>query len=315
MTEIPIQRIAVPNPFFEGATNVYVIAGKVPTLIDTGIGTEEGFQVLQQGLKAHGLCVESLQQIVLTHHHLDHFGLARKLHDISGAKVYVHADDWEAVTHYEAWHVGFVERLQDRLEAWGTPESAVVEVKRVLQYGGKMLAQSTPAESLVDGQRLELGNGDIEVVHTPGHSRGSICLRHGPHLFSGDHVLPRVSPNIGGGEPGTPGTLKGYLDSLARVEKYQTKDLWVYPGHGEPFTDLSGRVRALQAHHRQRDQAILTLLAGQAPMTVYQIATGIFGKLQSFHVALGMAEGYAHLEKLESDGRVVRSDGRYSLPN
>src|SRR6516225_5975730 len=210
MADSPVLRFAIPNPFFEGATNVYVIAAGFPTLIDTGIGTEEAYQILKEGLRAHGKSFDWLEQIVLTHHHLDHFGLARRLQDVCGAKVYVHTNDLDAVTQYESWHDGFVDRLRERLRAWGTPETAIQEAAQVLLYGGKRLAQSTPAEPLADGQRIDLGNGELEVVHTPGHSPGSSCLRYGRHVFSGDHVLPNISPNIGGGAPGTRGVLKRY---------------------------------------------------------------------------------------------------------
>ena len=59
-----------------------------------------------------------------------------------------------------------------------------------------------PSEPTVvhDGQRLPQEGGDLEVIHTPGHTMGSVCIRHPACLFSGDHVLPDISPNVGGGD-------------------------------------------------------------------------------------------------------------------
>ncbi len=313
MAEAPIHRIVIPNPFFEGATNVYLIAAEPVTLIDTGIGTDEGFRVLEQALHAHGLEPRSLRRIVLTHHHLDHIGLARRLHEASGTAVFVHAADWEAVANYEMWHANFVEQMRVRLASWGTPAAGIEEASALLLHGGLKLAQSVPAERLHDGQRLPLGTGELEVIHTPGHSMGSICLRFGRHLFSGDHVLPDVSPNIGGGDFETPDLLRRYLKSLERVRPLQADDLRVYPGHGEPFADLAGRVRELREHHREREQTILELLHDRGPMTVYEVAVALFGPLRGHHVALGTAEAYAHLEKAEREGRVIDRDGRYRL--
>jgi hydroxyacylglutathione hydrolase len=311
MAEAPIVRIAIPNPFFEGATNVYVIAADPVTLVDTGIGTDEAYGALEQGLRAHCLEPRSIRRLVLTHHHLDHFGLARRLHDTVGVKVYVHVDDWEAVTRYEEWNTAFVNRMVKRMSAWGAPEGDIQEGSALFLHGGRFLARSVPAEPLIDGQRLPLGEGELEVIHTPGHSVGSICLRYGRHLFSGDHVLPDVSPNIGGAGWVTSGILRRYLASLERMEPLQTDDLIVYPGHGDPFHDLVGRVRWLKEHHREREEAIVAFLGKNGPATVYEIAVGIFGRLRSHHVALGTAEIYAHLEKLESEERLIQRDGRY----
>jgi hydroxyacylglutathione hydrolase len=311
MTEAPVHRITIPNPFFEGATNVYVIAAEPLTLIDTGIGTEEAWTLLKRGLEAHGLRPESIRQIVLTHHHLDHIGQAHRIREASGARVFVHADDWEGVAHYEDWHNTFVQRLQQRLHEWRTPAAIIQASAAILQKGGSDLACSTPAERLTDGQRLPVGGGDLEVIHTPGHSRGSMCLLYGRYLFSGDHVLPNVSPNIGGGELVVPGMLRRYIESLERVRRLQAKDLLVLPGHGEPFSDLETRVQALQEHHREREEEIIAFLRAAGPKTVYEIALFLFGSLHGYHVVLGTGETHAHLEKLVSEERLVFRDGRF----
>jgi hydroxyacylglutathione hydrolase len=313
MTEAPIVRIPIPNPFFEGVTNVYVLAAEPVTLIDTGIGTDEAVAVLERGLQAHGLVLGSIRQIVLTHQHLDHMGLASRLREASGATVYVHTDDWEGVAHYEAWHRTFVQRLRERLHEWGTPAPILQASAALLQTGGPQLARSTPAERLTDGQRLLVNRGELEVIHTPGHTRGSICLRYGRYLFSGDHVLPDVSPNIGGGELSASGMLCRYLDSLERIRLLQTPDLLVYPGHGAAFAHLAARVQVLQQHHREREEEIIAWLRSAGPRTVYEIAVMLFGQLQGYHVVLGTGEAHAHLEKLTAEGRLVQRDGCYRV--
>ena len=72
---------------------MYVIAGDPLTVIDTGIGTPEALAAMEAGLAAHGLSIEAIRQVVLTHKHADHIGLARDIRDRSGATVYIHEDD------------------------------------------------------------------------------------------------------------------------------------------------------------------------------------------------------------------------------
>jgi glyoxylase-like metal-dependent hydrolase (beta-lactamase superfamily II) len=310
MTEAAVICIPLPNLFFEGATNVYALPGDPLTLIDTGIGTDEAWIALRKGLQAHGLVPEAVRQVVLTHHHLDHFGLAYRLRETCGARVFVHADDWEAVDQFGPWYERFITRVGESLRAWGTPRPEIQAVFPLLQVGAKLLGRSTPAEPLADGERLPAGSGELEVLHTPGHTQGSICLRYGRCLFSGDHVLPDISPNIGA-DLGAPGLLGRYLASLRRVMALQTTDLRVYPGHGAPFTDLAGRVEELLAHHHTREEAIVEVLRTREAQTVYQAAVNLFGPLRDFHVVLGTAEVYAHLEKLAGEGRVVLQADRY----
>jgi hydroxyacylglutathione hydrolase len=312
MSEAPVIRIAVPNPYFEGATNVYLIAGDPVTLVDTGIGQEEAFIALEAGLRSHGFALGSIQRIVLTHHHLDHIGLACRIQERSGAEVFVHTDDWEAVAHFESWHDRFIDETRRYLTVWGVPPATIASGTSLMEHGGKRLAQATPAERLLDSQRLPMGPGELEVRHTAGHSPGSVCLRYGRFLFSGDHVLPDVSPNIGGGGLKIPGLLQRYLDSLDRVQALQDDDLLVFPGHGLPFSDLRGRIKQLKEHHRQRENAIVDLLRAGAPKTVYELARMLFGDLDGHHVVLGTAEAHVHLEKLRVDGRVTEEGGRYS---
>ncbi|MEZ6146789.1 MAG: MBL fold metallo-hydrolase [Planctomycetaceae bacterium] len=77
--------------------------------------------------------------------------------------------------------------------------------------------ESAEVSPLFDGDRLATADGEIEVIHTPGHTMGSVCFKFNNYLFSGDHVLPNISPNVGGGDLKNRGLLSHYLDSLAKV--------------------------------------------------------------------------------------------------
>jgi glyoxylase-like metal-dependent hydrolase (beta-lactamase superfamily II) len=310
MTEAAVHRIVIPTPLFEGDVNLYAIADEPLTLIDTGIGTPDALRALELGLLEHGLRLEDVRQVVLTHKHADHIGLAREIRERSGATVSIHEDDWDNVVHLDARHEEFIPLVCKHLKAYGTPQPEIDALTGPMKRFNR-LARPVEAERLADGQRLPLGRNGLEVVHTPGHTQGSICLRYGRHLFTGDHVLPTISPNIGAGELRRSGMLRRYLDSLDRIARLQADDLVALPGHGAPFTDLAGRVAELKAHHAEREEAILAIVRGGGALTVYEVALQLFGPLPSYHLMLGTAEAQSHLEKLATEGRLTLQDGRY----
>lgn len=307
-----VRRLRVPNPYFEGQNNVYLLEGEPLTLIDAGINTPLSLAALESGLHRLGYAPEELEQIVLTHKHLDHFGLARSLQERSGARVYIHQADWDEVAHFEARSQQVTRRYRDFLAEWGVA-AELIDSLAFLRSDYSRLARSVAAEPLSDGQRLRLGQGGLIVIHTPGHTCGSACFQYGRLLFSGDHLLPDYTPNIGATDMESGHLLGQYLGSLAKIRRLAGIEL-VLPGHGEPISDIAARISAIEAHHRERSERILEILTGERPQTVYQIALQLFGQLRDHHVLLGCGEVWAHLEALIEGGQVEQSDsepGRY----
>lgn len=309
---VSIQRIQIPNPFFEGDTNVYLLDTEPLTLIDTGIGTEEAFESLSAGFQTAGHRIESLERLILTHKHQDHFGLSRRLQDLTGCEVFIHEDDLRDVTHVSERLDEYVGIIRERLTGWGVPTADIEHVSD-MPYRLDRLCGSTAAQSLSDGQRLKCGETEMEVIHTPGHTVGSICLRLENHLFTGDHVLPGYTPNIGGADIEYNGLLGMYLKSLERIAGFDRPGLTVLPGHHEPVTDLTGHVQKTIAHHAQRESQILELLSGGTALSVYEIAIKMFGTMHDFHLVLGTGEVHTHLELLLDKKQVVHEAGRYCL--
>jgi glyoxylase-like metal-dependent hydrolase (beta-lactamase superfamily II) len=310
-SDAPVFHVGIPNPMFEGLINLYVIVGDPLTVIDTGIGTPEALVALEEGLESHGLTIEKIGRVVLTHKHADHIGLAAEIHRRSGAPVFVHEDDWDGVANLDARHAEFIPLVLQRLRAFHTPEAEIEALAKFLNHGRRFATQ-TSAEKLHDGDKLPTSGQDLEVLHTPGHTQGSICLRFGRYLFSGDHVLPTITPNIGAGELRRSGMLIRFLDSLDRVARLQSDDLIVLPGHGAQFSNLAERVAELKAHHAEREAAILEIVRAGEAKTVYEISKSLWARLPGYHLTLGTAEANAHLEKLLTEDRVRQEDGRFS---
>lgn len=315
MNTPPVHRISIPNPYFEGANNAWLIAADVPTLIDTAIGTPAAWDALVAGLAAHGYAPSDIQQLILTHKHFDHTGLAWKLLEAAPQlKIYAHREDIDEIIHLDQRINRFTSAKTDQLRAWGVPEA---ELRTHAAYPIPSEWDMRPVHPLpiADNQSLDLGAGaQLNIIHTPGHTMGCLTLKLDRYLFVGDHVLPSLSPNIGGGDIDKPNLLTHYLASLDRIAPLQSQNLLVLPGHGAPFTRLAERCHSIAKHHHQRLDRIANMLTTHKPLTVYQIAHALFGEMKSIHLLLGCAEANAHLQYLQQQSRAqVTSDGRWRL--
>ncbi|MBV9228431.1 MAG: MBL fold metallo-hydrolase [Chloroflexi bacterium] len=305
-----IWKITLPIPFPLRTVNVYALVGHDGwALIDAGIGTPDSRVAFQRGLERADLKVADLRAIVLTHHHPDHIGLSGELHEQSGAAVYMHPLDeevlhtnWSGMLPERFKRVSnfFVQHGLDYTELWfmkADPE-AMRKVFRVPAHEA-----ITPVE---DEQTLDLVGERYKLFWVPGHSDGQICLlreRDGVFL-SADHVLPRITPNIGlYSEYQRPNPLEDYLNSLAKVASLPASI--VLPGHNEPFADLAGRTAEIAAHHEERLAHILILLH-ERPQHAYALTEQLFGeRLKSDEAKrMAVAEILSHLEYLRFQGRV-----------
>ena len=225
--------------------------------------------------------------------------------------MFIHEADREDILHFEEEHDQWVSSTEDRLRRWGAPEQVIEDARPALQATDEM-AESVDAEPLCTGQRLPVNGMNLDVLHTPGHTRGSICLRYGNALLTGDHVLPQYTPNIGGSERGGHGLLQQFLDSLERVRSLFSEGLEVLPGHGRPIPDMRARVNFMIEHHQRRGRRILEILSERKNQTTWEVAFRLFGDLRDIHVLLGLGEVDAHFEYLENQGKIRSSGGRYS---
>jgi glyoxylase-like metal-dependent hydrolase (beta-lactamase superfamily II) len=276
------------------------------TLVDTGIDTPPARWALREAAGHVGVTPASLQTIVLTHAHPDHYGLAGPVREWSGARVAIHeAEERLARRFVDRWPedrvhtVGVFARL-------GVPAQVIPAFIRASDVIHGFYAAFHP-DIVLAGERGPLpGGGGWEWIHTPGHSPGHITVYHPQRriLITGDHVLPRISPNVGADlyaqEP-----LSDFLSSLRQLRELPV-DL-VLPSHGEPFADLPARIDVLLAHHDERNAQILAFLAA-GPKTVFQVARGVFGDLPPENLLHAVREALAHLRYLERHARVTRRD-------
>ena len=326
---VQIERIEIPVPLEPGSMNCYYISGSTPTLIDTGINTPDALQSLQDGLRKLGAGVSDIRRIILTHGHSDHAGLAGAVAAISKAPVLVHYRDRRRTLsgseqinrENEVLFRGFFEKA-------GVPGDIVY--KSTAAILGRLTNHFSPlpdVELLEGGEIFSFNFFNLSVLHTPGHTPGSICLFDETNgiLISGDSlirgVIPYVTMDLKNSED-LPRycALEQYERSLEVMSALPVRT--VLPGHGAPFSDHRELIERVKRERAKRRRRILQILGakrgGQSEPPVisqFEVAKSLFlfgsdgGKL-----LMAISEVRGCLEMLEKEGLVTAitaNDGKW----
>jgi len=236
-------------------------------LVDTAFNLDECEQSLMRQLDEIGVKIEDTD-IFITHRHIDHCGLIGRLKREQNT-IYASATDKEAIDagQTNAHHV----RIAAFLAYTGIPEQyrLAPESHVATTLNSDRLVDITP---LSGGAKLSVGDFNFEVIEVPGHSPGHLALwePEKKYLFSGDHILEDISPNITAWDL-TVNYLELYTESLKKVREMPVCKL--FPAHRATPTDINGRIDQLIQHHHDRSEAIIqNLKAADRPMTAYDIA-------------------------------------------
>lgn len=300
--------------------NVYLIEGEEGSLlVDAGWNTSEALSALEQQIKDAGFCFSDISQIVITHFHPDHYGLAGKLKELSGASLALHqAENSLIKSRYTD-----IEELLLEMERWllcnGVPEREAQKLKKASLGVRKFVTPILPEKELKGGEKLSTGIFNFDVIWTPGHSPGHICLyeKNKRILLSGDHVSPQITPHIGYHPQSGDNPLADFINSLKILEKFDV-DL-VLPGHEYPFSRLQQRIKDIYYHHENRMADILAAIKDEEK-TAYQIAAEIpwafdedkdmkdvsFYRLNAFDKRLAVLETLSHIQLLNIEGKVKK---------
>jgi glyoxylase-like metal-dependent hydrolase (beta-lactamase superfamily II) len=313
-----IYKIEVPIPFPLRSANIFFIDESPRTLIDTGIKTEASFEALERGLETIGFNLNSIERILITHGHIDHYGQAKRLHELSGAPIYIHSTEYgriRSIMH----SMGLLKIILLRN---GVHEDLANEAIQYIQSAQKMADPIEEAFFLKDGDAISFKSMTWRSILCPGHSPGLLCFYWAERkiLFTGDHLLKEVTPNpmlyvpIKGPLYQYP-SLKQYLSSLEKIARLDTSLL--LPGHGEEIQDAKGLIQKIFVHHQERMDRVLSILSN-GEKTPYEIAMDLFPGIPPFEVFLGISEALGHLEILRERGmvRIQEKEGKdYYLLN
>lgn len=289
--------------------NAYLVEGERGwSLVDSGMHTPEAEQALNAGLAESGLAMRDLRRAFITHLHPDHMGLAGTL-ERSGVEVLMHRPEIASAARVWAADHVLIDATYALFERHGMP----ADIDRGMAEAWIAMAELVdPVEHLApvdDGDEIDLSGRAARLRWTPGHTdyHAALVEERDGILFSGDHVLPRITSNVGLYPYSRDDPLGDFLDALRRMRDLPVTR--VLPAHGDPFDDLAGRIDEMLAHHDARLTAVMTAL-GSRPRTAFEVAHDLFPVLRSPHEErFALAETLAHLRHLERSGRVREIDG------
>ena len=337
-----MNRIQLGNAVFEGENNAYVLEGTTTTLIDTGVALPAVREELSAGLGEFGLSFADIGRIVLTHWHPDHAGLAGEIQAAGGAEVVIHEADAPLVDGSGVSLATDSAQQQAVFERWGIPTADQRRLRRYFESVSTSLAgTAADVTTISDGDVIDADGVALEAVHLPGHTAGLTAFAFDPRtvpdhepaseqtattadgvgadgtdgthtteapeaLFTGDALLPKYTPNVGGADVRVTDPLAAYAESLARIVD---RDVDVaYPGHRWRIDEPSRRAATILDHHRHRTRRVLDVLEATESATAWEVSAQLFGELNEIHILHGPGEAFAHLDHLASAG-VVEPDG------
>ncbi len=204
--------------------------------------------------------------------------------------------------------------MRGLLELSGVPAATLPDLSEASLQVRSFVSMARPDLLLEDAQRLEFPGWDLRVIWTPGHSPGHVCIYSEERrlLLSGDHVLPRITPNIAFHSQQVPNPLGDYLDSLARMRDLATDE--VLPAHEYRFEGLSSRLTEIESHHAARLADIEAEIAARPGATAWKLTTSLgwsrpWEEVPPYMRRAANGETLAHLVLLERRGRVRREPG------
>ena len=260
-------------------------------LVDTGFPTQENVAIFNTYLKQYG----SPDLVAITHYHLDHLGLVKLFKE---KRVIISKEELEFINYITGDN--FENEIKGYLYENGFSEEYVQLLLRSRNRIREVI-KGVEFETVDDGDIIKLGQSQIKVILTPGHTIGHMCLLYiNGQIFCGDHILQDITPNVYllrlKDNP-----LENYFESLEKVKKLNVKK--IYPGHKDPIVDINKRVEEIKKHHEERLNEIINVVKTKGEANGFEIATSIswykkWEELSDIDKQLAMGETLAHIKYL-----------------
>lgn len=318
-------KITVPFALKYVSLYLFKVAGNY-VLIDAGLNMLEWSKIFFSALEEIGITLSDVHTCILTHRHMDHIGLIKKfkrinpdlqilMHEITHENI-----KWESNRNNHKEIDRLARESVKLMIKYGISDDEVGHLSTMMSSWAKMAVYQAPDRILKDGDEIAFKTNKLKIIWTPGHALGHICIfdQNKRYLFSGDHILSRITPHIGNfiinpnlsDEHDFTNILKHYLNSLDVINDLNSKI--IFPAHQDVIYNPHERILEIKKHHDTRLTEILKMIEGN-PMTPRQISLKHFGELDQMNSYLGLSEILGHLIYLEAEDKVSRieQDGKY----
>lgn len=305
-----ITRISVPTPLEIESVNCFLLDGDGVTLVDAGIASDAAKEFFRDSLAAEGYTVSDIDRILLTHPHIDHFGLANHIRQTSGARVHAHEDATDWLRDLGAYWKRERRHLVPCLRSMGVPPELAESLIETPEetYGHLWESVETDVE-VSGGDALHVGR-ELTVVETPGHCPASVSFvdEGRDRAFVGDHIVEGFIPTpIVMLEPGTgrrARSLPVWVEALTEIRRLEL-DI-AYAGHNEPVTDVRARIEGMIEQFQNGADRAAEIVRGSGPLTAYQVHTQMYASHPAGDSLPLLSFTIGHLDLLEAQGRVER---------
>jgi glyoxylase-like metal-dependent hydrolase (beta-lactamase superfamily II) len=299
-------QLLIPVPYL-GTVNLWLLRGEPLTLVDTGPKSDEALWALERQLRNHGLAVEDIELLLLTHHHLDHTGLAGRIRERSGARV-------AALDATAAWGVGYHEqaaaerRFTERLlAAHGVPDRFVADTEPFWEHIIRGSADYETDVVLADGDEIRAGGRTLRTVHRPGHSTTDTLFVDDAanEAIVGDHLLAKITSGAEATESDLPagGRRRALFDYLTGLRLTAAMNLGrCYSGHGPIIRNPAKLIDERFAFHSARLDRIAEIVESGAD-TAFAISQALWSEeVAATQTVLAIWEVLGHLDILVNRG-------------
>ena len=295
--EIISLQVPFPREWGRGdATNIYLIKGKKTVLVDTGFDSPTNREYMEEALKK--LTSWRIDAILLTHGHLDHFGMVGYVQRESGAGIFIHEDDSVALEDYRRSLVWLDEVWVHALEAGFSLDE--MDDARLKLLASLDLMTKPEGYTKFRGLEMDLGDGLLSTIHIPGHTPGCVGYTLGDSVFSGDVALEGST---------VVGDLRKEFLAIQKLKLFKR----IYTGHKK--TPLSpADLEALEAHFSRRLDDVLRMCRTGKTLKelVLEICPMFSGSDVNFvRKVIPLRQIISYLKYLEEEGYVEKRETRW----
>lgn len=302
---IYLNEIPLPNNPLKALNSYILMSDTRNIIIDTGFNIKACKDAMMQGILELKLDLAQTD-LVLTHMHADHTGLADDLRKL-GCRVLIGKKDGEILNRFRATGDRISEKMFNALDLDQDGQNTFSQ-----KEFGKNTSEVFEYDPLAEGDILNIGPYVLEVIDIPGHSPGHIGLyeRKEKIFFGGDHILNEITPNITFWSYEYD-SLGAYLASLKKIHGFQID--WVLPAHRSLIKDYRQRIEELIDHHQERLAEVMAIIR-EGEKTASQTAAEMHWDLSYDHwddfpgtqKYFAAGEAMSHLEHLVFAGIAQR---------